>query len=121
MLFQIDAQHHMHGGVGHLAIAPQFDMDSLHKDDWIDGCQRPVLPGFYQLLGFVGDLADRAGEISTPYSSPRVSWMSRVETPLAYNPRIFSSSSLLMIYLVSFHSHRYCGYYTRCLFTQFLL
>jgi hypothetical protein len=61
MTFKIDAQDHMHGGIGHFAIAAQFDMDGVYEDDRIDGFQWPVLPGFYQLPDFVRDLTDLAG------------------------------------------------------------
>ena len=59
--FQINPQDNMHCRVGYLPIPSQFDVDGIQKDDRIDGCQRPVLPGFHQLPDFVGDLADRAG------------------------------------------------------------
>ena len=37
----------------------------------------------------------RLGETSTPYNSCRVSWISLVETPRAYRPKIFSSNSFV--------------------------
>ena len=58
MSVHIDAQHDVHRRILDFALAPYLEVQGIQEYNGVDGCQRAVLPRFYQGPYFVGDGAN---------------------------------------------------------------